>query len=226
MTLNTIKGETEKVKNVLYQDFNGLGTEYNIPVFTINQNIKSYYEEFEQLNPDFVLVIGWYYMLPKSFRDLPKKGMAGIHASLLPKYRGNAPLVWAMINGENKTGVSFFYFDEGVDTGDIIGQKSFKIENSDTIADVLIKTTLASKEVLLEKMPEIESNTVIRQKQDHSKATFFPKRSPKDGEINWSWDNTKINNFIRAQSKPYPGAFTYIEGKKVILWDAEIVEEK
>ena len=220
------KTGTEKVKNVLYQDFNVLGKKYDIPVFTINQDIKNYYNDFESLEPDFVLAIGWYYMLPTNFCILPKKGFAGIHASLLPKYRGNAPLVWAMINGEKETGVSFFYFDNDIDSGDIIGQKSFFIEEKDTIADILVKTTIASKEVLLEKLPEIENNSLKRIKQDHSKATIYPKRSPKDGEIDWNWDSQKIKNFINAQTKPYPGAFTTINGKKIILWDAEILDEK
>ena len=217
------KNNTEKVKNVLYQDFNALGNKYDIPVYTINQNINDYYNEFESLNPDFVLVIGWYYMLPKKICSFPKKGIAGIHASLLPKYRGNAPLVWAIINGEKETGISLFYFDEGVDTGDIIGQKTFSIHQSDTISDVLIKTTEASKQILLEQLPKIESNKVKRIRQNHSKATIFPKRTPEDGKINWNWDKTKIENFIRAQTKPYPGAFTYVGGKKVIIWDAKIL---
>lgn len=220
------KRDIEKVENVLFKDFKILGQKYDIPVFTINQDINNYFSDFEALKPDFALVIGWYYLLPKNFCKILKKGAAGIHGSLLPKYRGNAPLVWAMINGEKKTGVSFFYFDDGVDTGDIISQKSFTIENKDTIKDVLNKTTNAAKEVLLEKMPEIQNGSVKVTKQDHSKATIFPKRSPKDGEINWEWDTNRIKNFINAQTRPYPGAFTFINDKKVIIWDADILDSQ
>lgn len=211
------------VNNVLFKDFNKLGIKYDVPVFQINQNLKNYYKDFEGLKPDFVIVIGWYYLIPKMFFSLPKIGIAGIHGSLLPKYRGNAPLVWAMINGEKKAGVSFFFFDDGIDTGDIIGQKAFPIDEKDTISDVLNKAIQASKELLKEQIPKIVNNTFKRINQDHSKATIFPKRYPKDGEINWRWEKERIRNFIRAQTRPYPGAFTNIDGKKVILWDAEIL---
>ena len=216
--------KTEKVKNVLHADFNSLGTAFDIPVFSINQDIKEYFDAFEALKPDFVLVVGWYYMIPKKFCDVATKGVAGIHASLLPKYRGNAPLVWAMINGEKETGVSLFYFDDDVDAGDLLGQKSFSIEASDTITEILGKTADASKKLLLDVLPRVEDDTVNRVVQDHSKASVFPKRTPNDGEINWDWDAQKIRNFIRAQTRPYPGAFTYENGKKVIIWDADIVD--
>lgn len=215
----------KKVKNYLFRDFRILGKEYNIPVFEVNQNLKQSQEKLEELAPDFLLAIGWYYMIPKSMLNLFSKGAAGIHASLLPKYRGNAPLVWAMINGEKETGISFFYFSDGVDEGDIIGQKAFSIQSEDTILDLLNKTKSAAIEVLLEYMPAIANGTSPRLPQDHSQATNFPKRSPEDGLINWDWDAERIRNFIRAQTKPYPGAFTYINGKKVIIWDATIIEE-
>ena len=117
-----------------------------------------------------------------------------------------------------------FYFDDGVDTGDIISQNPS--QNKDTIKDVLNKTTNVAKEVLLEKMPEIQNGSVKVTKQDHSKATIFPKRSPKDGEINWEWDTNRIKNFINAQTRPYPGAFTFINDKKVIIWDADILDSQ
>lgn len=213
------------VKNYLFKDFSVLAKEYNIPYISIDGKLGEFLDEFKKMEPHFILAIGWYYMIPNSFLEICNKGGAGIHASLLPKYRGNAPLVWAMINGEKETGVSFFYFSEGVDEGDIIGQEKFEISESDTIKEVLEKTTVASKKVLLDKLPEIANGTNIPTKQDHSKATLFPKRSPEDGEIDWSKSPKEINNFIRAQTKPYPGAFTIINGKKVKIWSATVSEE-
>jgi len=215
----------KKVKNYMFRDFRALGEKYSLPVFEVNQNLKQHQKKLEELSPDFLLAIGWYYMLPKSMLKLFSKGAAGIHASLLPKYRGNAPLVWAMINGEKETGISFFYFSDGVDEGDIIGQKVFSIEAEDTIRDLLNKTKLAAIEVLLKCMPEIAKGNAPSIPQDHRQASIFPKRSPEDGLINWDWDAERIRNFIRAQTKPYPGAYTYINGKKVIIWDASIIEE-
>lgn len=210
------------VHNVLYADFSHLSDKHGIQLIEIDGNLRAYQDELERMAPNFILAIGWYYMIPKPMLNLADKGAAGIHASLLPKYRGNAPLVWAMINGEKQTGVSFFYFDEGVDTGDIIGQRSFPIEEEDDISNVLVKAEEASINLLLEKVPEIENDSISPWKQNHSEATYFPKRAPEDGLINWDWDAERIRNFIRAQTKPYPGAFTIIKNKKVIIWDADL----
>jgi len=212
------------VKNYLHKDFYELGNTYNIPVFSVNQNIKSFEKDFTDLKPDFLLAIGWYYMVPQFMLNKLPKGSAGIHASLLPKYRGNAPLVWAMINGEKETGISLFYFEKGVDEGDIIAQEKFSIEETDTIKEILEKTQKASIQILLKNLPLITNNTNAKIQQDHSQATIFPKRSPEDGLIDWNWDVHRIRNFIKAQTRPYPGAFTFINGKKIIIWDADIVQ--
>jgi methionyl-tRNA formyltransferase len=212
------------VKNYLFADFHSLGREYGIPVYTINGDLKDHYEQLKSLEPDLLIAIGWYYMIPDRMLALASKGGFGAHASLLPKYRGNAPLVWAMINGEVETGVSLFYFADGVDTGDIIGQEKFEIDDSDTISDLLEKTKKAAIKLLKEYLPKVANDTAPRIPQDHSQATVFPKRSPEDGLIDWSWDSKRIRNFIRAQTKPYPGAFSYINGKKVIFWDADVLE--
>ena len=136
------KEEKERIslKNITYKDFSEFNDKYNIPVTVVTNNVSNYYEYIQNLKPDLILVIGWYYMIPDSIMQIPSKGAIGIHASLLPKYRGNAPLVWAIINGEKETGISLFYFDKGVDTGDIIAQKNFSIEDTDTIKDILEKT--------------------------------------------------------------------------------------
>lgn len=218
------EAERKKVKNFLYRDFRDFEREYKIPVIEIEGNISGYYEQIRSFNPDFILVIGWYYLIPKQMLEMAPLGAAGIHGSLLPKYRGNAPFVWAMINGESETGISFFYFDDGTDTGDLIAQRIITIEETDTIKEVLEKARITSIEILLENLPKIASDTVERTKQDHTKATYFPRRTPEDGLIDWSWDIRRIKNFIRAQTKPYPGAYTIIDGRKIIIWDADITE--
>ena len=221
------KNEPNRIdlKNATFKDFGVLGSRYNIPVVSVEGQVREYEDFIVALKPDLIIVIGWYYMIPDSIMKLPPKGVIGIHASLLPKYRGNAPLVWAIINGEKQTGVSLFYFDEGIDTGDIIAQSKFEIGESDTIKEVLEKTKKHSIDILLESMPDLLSNTVKRLPQDHSLATIFPKRTPADGKINWALPAKDIRNFIRAQTKPYPGAFTSIRNKKVIIWDADIINE-
>jgi methionyl-tRNA formyltransferase len=212
------------VNNVLYVDFKILGDKFNIPVFEINQNIKDYFEKLEEIDPEFLLVIGWYYMIPQKIINLAKKGAAGIHASLLPKGRGNAPLVWALINGDSVTGITFFYFSDGVDNGNIIGQREILIDENENIKTLLEKVEIESKSLLLEYIPLISEDRVIPLVQDETAASYYPKRSPDDGLINWKLTSDEISRFIRAQTKPYPGAFTIIENKKIIIWDATIVD--
>jgi methionyl-tRNA formyltransferase len=163
-------------------------------------------------------------MIPKKILNIAGKGAAGIHASMLPKGRGNAPLVWALINGESATGITFFYFSDGVDDGDIIGQREILIIEDETIKTLLDKVETESKSLLLECIPLIAENKIKAWAQDDSAATYYPKRTPDDGLIDWNMSSKEISRFIRAQTKPYPGAFTIIENKKVIIWDATINE--
>jgi len=216
------KGDLKTVKNVNYADFDELGKKYGIPVIEVSTKLSDYEDLYLSLAPDFALAIGWYHMIPSSFLEVTPRGVAGIHGSLLPKYRGNAPLVWAMINGEEETGVSLFYFEKEVDSGDLIAQKKIPIVETDTISDLLEKAKLASVEILDENYPLLIANQITAVPQNHSEATEFPARSPKDGEIDWSWERRRIRDFIRAQTRPYPGAFTIINGKKVTIWDADV----
>ncbi len=211
-----------KVNNYLFKDFSNFKEQYNIPVVFITDKMNTYIDTAAAMKPDLILAIGWYYMIPEQMIKLAEKGAIGIHGSLLPKYRGNAPFVWAMINGESETGISLFYFEKGVDEGDIIAQKKILIGEKDTIKEILERASVSSKEVLLEYLPKIADGTAPKIQQDHTLASLFPKRSPEDGLIDWNWDAKRIHDFIRAQTKPYPGAFTYINNKKIIIWDAEI----
>ena len=221
----TISYSSSPVRNVTYRGFEDLAAKYDVPLVYANQSAGTdYFEELRSWKPDFGLVIGWYYLVPTAVRQLFPRGIAAVHASLLPKYRGNAPLVWAILNGERETGVSLFYLDRGVDTGDIIAQRVFPIEHHDTIKTVYEKATATSLEVLRETLPLIRAGTAPRTPQDHTLATQFPARRPEDGLIDWTQSPENLRNFIRAQTKPYPGAFTIINGKKITIWDADIHE--
>ncbi|MCA6596329.1 MAG: methionyl-tRNA formyltransferase [Pseudanabaena sp. M046S1SP1A06QC] len=217
----------EGVKNINFFDFEGLAKELNIPCVAYNKENKLEFEILvRNLSPDLILVAGWYYHISNSIRRIPSKGVIALHASLLPKYRGGAPLVWAIINGEKETGVSLFYMDNGVDTGDIIGQSTFPIEDNDTIKDLLLKVEKSSENLLEHFLPLIEFGLAPSISQDNNKATVYPQRSPKDGLIDWSKSTEQIRNFIRAQTRPYPGAYTMINDKKVIIWDADIIDNQ
>jgi methionyl-tRNA formyltransferase len=214
----------KKVKNMNYANLNGIADKYNIDFVEIDsvdgKRLIDYKKTIKKLDLDLILVMGWYYLIPKSIRKLAKKGAWGFHSSLLPKYAGGAPLTWAIINDEKETGVTFFRFKDGIDNGDIISQKSFKIEYEDTIKEVLKKSTIASKEILSEVFENIENVNFIPQKK--GKIKIYPQRKPEDGEIDLKKTASEIYNFIRAQSSPYPGAFIKTaDGKKIIIEKAK-----
>jgi methionyl-tRNA formyltransferase len=155
----------------------------------------------KDLRPDVCVVVGWYWILKKAMLDNVSGGVVGIHASLLPKYRGHAPLVWALLNGEKQSGISLFYFDEGMDTGDIIAQERFSIGQDETIADLLSKVTTLTKRILRTNIPLILAGNAARTAQDHSMASYCSQRMAEDGLIQWSATNTHIYNAIRSRQK-------------------------
>ncbi|PHR69821.1 MAG: hypothetical protein COA66_14170 [Arcobacter sp.] len=215
--------DSEKVVNSNFIDLSSIAKKNSIPLYYVDEKNKlsSFEEVIKEINPDIILVLGWYYIVPKVIREIPKYGACGIHASLLPRYAGWAPLVWAIINGEKKTGVTFFKFDESVDGGDIITQESFEIKIEDTIKEVYENATRISSQILIKTLPNIENIEFI--KQDKSKLEIWDKRSPKDGEIDFSKSSKEIYDFIRAQSSPYPGAyFLTKDGKKIIVEKVKI----
>ena len=210
----------KKVKNTNYADLTHIAKNYNIPYYEVNsvngKRLKDYKDIIKDLNLDLLLVLGWYYMIPKDIRSLAKYGAWGIHASLLPKYAGGAPLNWAIINGEKETGVTLFRMEDGVDDGDIIAQKSFSIDIKDTIKEVYEKATMESKKILLDTLNNIGSVKFI--KQDKTKIKVYPQRKPEDGEIDLTMNAIDMYNFIRAQSSPYPGAYIKtIDRKKIVI---------
>lgn len=223
----SISYSKEKVRNTNFADLSIYAHDLKIPFYLVDsekgRRITDYAYTLKELNPDVILVMGWYYMVPKKIRELAVYGAWGIHASLLPNYAGGAPLVWAIIEGEKSTGVSLFKLSDGVDDGDIIAQAEFPIEPNDSIKEVYNKATSLSIEVLNDVFRRGIDQIEVKI-QDKSKIKVYPQRSPADGEIDWTWPVEKIRNFIRAQTKPYPGAWTKINGKRVILWDVTIIE--
>ena len=217
----------EPVRNYNYADIRSIADSNGIPSFEVDsekgKRFTDYSKAIEKIAPDVILVMGWYYMIPKTIRVMARYGAWGIHSSLLPKYAGGAPLVWAIIEGCKETGVTLFRMEDGVDDGDIIAQKTIPIEDTDTIREVYDRATTASKELLKQIFVQKKPFTFTPQNKD--KTEIYPQRKPEDGLINWNWDNKRIKNFIRAQTKPYPGAFFLVNGKKVIIWDADVTDE-
>ena len=186
-------------------------------------DIDSLYKFTELVNPDILIAAGWHHYLNQAFLNKIKIPSLGIHASLLPKFRGAAPLNWAILSNEKKTGVSMFFLDKGIDSGEIVDQKEFEILETDYIEDLVIKTEIASIEMLISffQKQKISNIKTVKQK---GKPTYSLARFPENGLINWENTNSFILRLIRATSKPYPGAYTFKNKKKIIIWAAEIVE--
>lgn len=198
-----------------------------IPHMITNTVNKERYKNFiKEKNPSLIIVMGWRTIIPGDIIILPKYGCVAIHESLLPKYRGFAPINWAVINGERKTGITLFYLGNDIDNGNIVVQKTIVINKNDTAYDVYNRTSYASIELIKKYLPALKKGTAPRKKQEEKKATFACMRLPEDGLINWNDPSEKIYNLIRGLSYPYPGAFTLLNGRKLTIWKASIPNKK
>lgn len=188
-----------------------------VPLFTGNpRNGKA--KDFYQDKPIEVLVsVNYLFLIEEDLIAHPSVLAFNIHGSLLPKYRGRTPHVWAIINNEKETGITAHLIDSGCDTGDIIEQITVAIEPEDTGAMVLSKYNEQYIPLIEGVLSQIETGTLSTRKQDNDQATYFGKRTPEDGAINWNWQRERINNWVRAQAYPYPGAFTHYNGKKITI---------
>jgi methionyl-tRNA formyltransferase len=202
-----------------YKDFHAFANDNRVKLF-VTQNRLQTEELIRALRPDLCLVSGWYWLIsPETLNSVPR-GFIGIHNSILPRYRGGSPLVWTIINGEQEAGVTLFSFTAGLDDGDIWGQKTVKIESTDYISDVLSKLEEKAISILREKYAEILEGKAKAYPQNGDEATYCAQRFPFDGLIDWRKTSFEIYNFVRAQSEPYPGAFTMYNGKKLTIWRA------
>jgi methionyl-tRNA formyltransferase len=177
------------------------------------------------LKLDYIVAVKWRTMIPKSVLDAARGGLVVFHASLLPKYRGFAPVNWPLINGERETGVTMFYAAEEMDAGDIIDQRTRAItdeEDAGTL-DAWLNETVES--MLAENLPKLADGTAPRIAQDHSQATYAVWREPEDGHIDWSRPTREVFNLVRGLTSPYPGAFSMLDGRKLTVWSAEIERE-
>jgi methionyl-tRNA formyltransferase len=173
-----------------------------------------------ELEPDLVFCVGWTQLLGEELLSIPRLGCLGFHASLLPHYRGRAPVNWAIINGEILTGNTLMVLDPGVDTGDIVAQRAIAISDDDTCGTVYDKVAASELEMLDEVLPLIHVGLMPRRRQDDSRATVVGRRRPEDGRIDWCRTTRELHDWVRALTDPYPGAFTTIDGEQVWVWAA------
>jgi len=188
-----------------------------------NVNDPAAIEWIREKAPDVLLVVGWTQLVKPQLLKVPRTAALGFHASLLPKYRGRAPVNWAILNGESETGNTMIVLEPGADEGDIVCQRRIPITLEDDCATIYQKVSDTECEMLDEVLPLIQEGRMPRRKQDSSQATVMPKRRPEDGLIDWNLASRRLSDWVRALTHPYPGAFTYLYGRKVTIWKVSIL---
>lgn len=200
--------------------------QHSLPTFVGNpRNGKAkQWMEASQIEFDNLLSINYLFILETDVLDCATNYAINFHGSLLPKYRGRTPHVWAIINGETECGITAHLMNSHCDDGDIVKQLHVPIEYEDTGAIILNKYNLLYPSLVKEIVDAIESGNIDTIPQDISKATYYGKRTPENGGINWDWQKERIRNWVRAQAKPYPGAFTHINESKVTIHKIEYID--
>jgi len=194
--------------------------EFNLPVFQpAKVKDESFLNVFREMNPDMVVLVAFGQILPKAIIDYPPLKCLNIHPSLLPKYRGAAPLNWQIIRGETKTGVSIMIMDEGMDSGDILLQEETPLRNDETFGDLHDRLAQFGATMLIKSIEQMANGTAQRKKQDASVATFAPRLTKETGKINWNNKSSDIVNLIRGLS-PSPTAHTSLEGQTLKIFSA------
>jgi methionyl-tRNA formyltransferase len=172
--------------------------------------------------PDLIFSFYFRHLLPEAILRTARLGAYNLHGSLLPLYRGRAPVNWAVARGETQTGATLHVMSARADAGDIVDQEAVPIGPDDTALEVQKRVTQAGVKILERRLAELEAGTAPRRPQDEAAATKFPRRTPEDGRIDWTRPSGQVHDLVRAVTHPFPGAFTDIFGGKTIVWKTRL----
>lgn len=212
--------EDDPGENQWFSSVKSLAESNNIPVRTDSPSA----EIVRNANPDVIFSFYYRAMIDMNILDLAPLGAFNMHGSLLPKYRGRACVNWAVLNGETQAGVTLHHMTARADAGNIVGQEAVTIGPDETAHDVFMKIIPAAGRLLDRCLGDILSGNAEGTPQNESEATKFGRRTPADGLIDWSKSAREIHNLVRAVAKPFPGAFTYHDGKKIMVWKTRIYD--
>jgi len=203
-------------ENIWFESVAALALEHDLPVVKpANPNAPELAREIAALLPDFLFSFYYRKMLPPSLLEVPARGALNMHGSLLPRYRGRVPVNWAVIKGERETGATLHYMVTKPDAGDIVSAQAVPILPDDTAFDVFGKVTVAAEMLLDRVLPDLLAGTAPRIAQDLTQGSYFGRRKPEDGRIDWGRGAAEIHNLVRAVAPPYPGAYCRVGGKHV-----------
>jgi methionyl-tRNA formyltransferase len=194
-------------------------------IATADVNAPDTIAALREADPDLIFVVGWSQLVMDEFIGLPRHGVFGMHPTLLPRHRGRAAIPWAILSGLAKTGVTLFQIADGrADSGPTVGQIEVPIARDETATTLYEKVTAAHLELVREYVPKLLDGSAERLPQDTRRASAWPKRTPADGIIDWETRAPYLYDWVRAQTRPYPGAFTYLGEEKLVVWRARPVE--
>jgi UDP-4-amino-4-deoxy-L-arabinose formyltransferase / UDP-glucuronic acid dehydrogenase (UDP-4-keto-hexauronic acid decarboxylating) len=212
-------------ENIWFGSVAELAALRGIPVYAPEDiNHPIWISKIRAMAPDILFSFYYRNMVKPPLLEIPPKGCLNLHGSYLPKYRGRCPVNWVLVNGEKETGVTLHYMTPRPDDGDIVAQQKVAITEDDTALTLFKKMIAAAGPMLDEAIPALIQGAAKRLPQDHSKASYFGGRKPADGLIDWNKSATEVRNLIRAVTRPYPGAFTCIGDRKLLIWSAARVE--
>lgn len=212
--------------NADFCDLSPLATSQAIPVLALERNDpEQIHRWITDLRPDVVFCLGWSWLLPERILNLPPRGVIGYHPAPLPRGRGRHPIIWALALGLEETGSTFFVMDDGADSGPIISQTRVAIDPQDDAGSLYRKIEVVALEQLDHLVPDMIADRMIVRPQDETNASYWRKRSPEDGRIDWRMSARSVHNLVRALAPPYPGAEYQRPGGNPKVWRTRIVTD-
>jgi len=217
--------EDEPAEGDWFESVGDLARAHGIPVFTPRSpNDPEFVARLASFDADVFLSVWYRRILGENVLALPRIAALNLHGSLLPLYRGRAPVNWVLVNGETRTGVTLHHMTVEADAGDIVAQEPIDIHPDDTALSLYGRVVKAGVDLLLRAYPSVLDGTAPRRPQDHARATVVGRRRAEDGRVQWAWPATRIANMVRAVTHPYPGAFVGDGAARLVVWEAVPVE--
>jgi UDP-4-amino-4-deoxy-L-arabinose formyltransferase/UDP-glucuronic acid dehydrogenase (UDP-4-keto-hexauronic acid decarboxylating) len=211
-------------ENLWFSSVAEAAVEHGIPVYAPeNINHPLWVEKIKALAPDIIFSFYYRNMVGKEILEIPKHGCLNLHGSMLPAYRGRCPVNWAILNGEKESGVTLHHMVVKPDAGDIVDQLAVTIREEDTALDLHAHLSQATESLLKKALPAIRRGDIKSFPQDHNKSSYFGGRTADDGTIDWEKSGTEVRNLVRAVTRPYPGAFSYLGNRKCYFWKVKTV---
>jgi methionyl-tRNA formyltransferase len=215
--------EDSPTEKIWFMPVRELADDHGIAYSTSDISLPENVERVRAIGPDFLFSFYYRNMIAPAVLEIPNRGALNLHGSYLPKYRGRVPVNWAVINGEKETGATLHHMVEKPDAGAIVDQERVEIAFTDTALDVFNKVTNAAVTVIARAWPLLREGRAACVPMNLAEGSYFGGRKPADGRIDWTWSAVRIYNLIRGVTHPYPGAFTHLDGVKVIIWSARPV---